>query len=471
MDYIKIPRSLIYKDRDDLKDFGVLTPDTMNYLLFLRLKQQALMGVPGARDVALRCYNNAYYVCTLILLEANDFPELRISDYVDKILEIEKGKGHVDEVCLASMAMACLLLAKYNQKRYGRDSDIWNNIYYRCTHYQWYHSPANTIFLNIMSLEYNITSPLSHTEFAPRDIIEVIEDFSERDLQDYAEYICERLALLEDSRLRVYETDLAIARIKGYQRDFCEDYEYNPKKDCFKYEDDDNSLRDSKIEDMVRRHYQQSKEAIQYYKEHYPKKEENDSKEKTADFPHAPETGVHQKEMAEMESKLTHQEKQLKEANNINSQQATRIKELEAEVERLNSELDEAKKVPSIQASTQDEWYKGEYKKLPEDVEFSLRERIVFFTSVLSLDLNKKYTVLSNLATFISELCNDQKNVGPFLSRMKKPEEAAINAKAAKKVTELMKNILPDEYQNDKHLKVNQLINNMLLNFPSEEEE
>lgn len=307
MDYIKIPRSLIYKDRDDLKDFGVLTPDTMNYLLFLRLKQQALMGVPGARDVALRCYNNAYYVCTLILLEANDFPELRISDYVDKILEIEKGKGHVDEVCLASMAMACLLLAKYDKKKYGRDSDVWNNIYYRCTHYQWYNSQANTIFLNMMSCEYNITSPLSHTEFAPRDIIEVIEDFSERDLQDYAEYICERLALLEDSRLRVYETDLAIARIKGYQRDFCEDYEYNPKKDCIKYEDDDNSLRDSKIEDMVRRHYQQSKEAIQYYKEHYPQKEENDSKEKTADFPHAPETGVHQKEMAEMESKLTHQ--------------------------------------------------------------------------------------------------------------------------------------------------------------------
>ena len=86
MDYIKIPRSLIYKERDDLKDFGVQTLDTLNYLLFIKLKQQALMGAPGAREIALKCYNNAYYVCTLILLEANDFPELRISDYVDKIL-------------------------------------------------------------------------------------------------------------------------------------------------------------------------------------------------------------------------------------------------------------------------------------------------------------------------------------------------------------------------------------------------
>ena len=125
MDYIKIPRSIIYKDRDDLKDFGVQTPDTMNNLLFLSLKQQALMGVPGAREAALRCYNNAYYVCTLILLEANDFPELRVSDYVNKILEIEKGKGYVDEVCLASMAMACLHI----------DEQFWINAK-SCLHHQ-----------------------------------------------------------------------------------------------------------------------------------------------------------------------------------------------------------------------------------------------------------------------------------------------------------------------------------------------
>ena len=121
MDYIKIPRSLIYKEREDLKDFGVQTPNTINNLLFINLKQQALMGVPGAREIALRCFNNAYYVCTLILLEANDFPELRISDYVDKILEIEKDNKHIDEVCLASMAMATLLLATYDEEKWSEE--------------------------------------------------------------------------------------------------------------------------------------------------------------------------------------------------------------------------------------------------------------------------------------------------------------------------------------------------------------
>ena len=165
MDYIKISRSVIYKDRTDLKDFGVHVPGTINNQLFINLKQHALMGVSGAKEVALRCYNNAYYVCTLILLEADDFPELRISDYVDKILEIEKDNKYTDEVCLASMAMACLLLATYDPKRYGRDSEIWNAIYYRCTHYQWYHSSATAIFHHMMEWDYRITTPLSHREF------------------------------------------------------------------------------------------------------------------------------------------------------------------------------------------------------------------------------------------------------------------------------------------------------------------
>ncbi len=353
MDYTQIPRALIYKDRNDLKDFGVQIPDTMNYLLFMYLKQQALMGVSGAREVALRCYNNAYYVCTLILLEANDFPELRVSDYVDKILEIEKEKKYIDEVCLASMAMASLLLAKYDEKRYGRDSDIWNAICHRCTHYQWYHSSATAIFLNMMSLEYKFSSPLSHTEFVPRDIIEVIENFSERHLQDYAKYISERLALLKDSRKRTYGADMAIARIKGYQLELCKDSEYDPKKDCFKYADNDYSIRDFTWEDNVRSHYQQSKETIDYYKEHYPMKEENNSKVETIESAQVSGNEVLQATIRELESKLKHQEKKLVEANDINAQQATRIKELDAEVNQLQNELKDAHTIPNTLTAQQ----------------------------------------------------------------------------------------------------------------------
>ena len=341
MDYTKVPRSLIYKDRDDLKDFGVLTPDTMNYLLFLHLKQQALMGVSGAREIALSCYNNAYYVCTLILLEANDFPELRISDYVDKILEIEKKNKHVDEVCLASMAMVCLLLSKYDPQKYGMDSDIWKNINYRCTHYQWYSSSATTIFHNMMSGGYNYTSPLSDTEFAPRDIIDVIKNCSEMDLQVYAEYICERLALLKDPRQRMYGAETAIARIKDYQRELCEDSGYNPKKDRFKYEDNDCFVRDLTWEKEIRDNYQQSKEAIDYYKEHYPTSENNDSKEETVESPQTPETEVLHASIRELESKLTRQidelQQQLTEKDQALQEALQIIKEYRQPVKELSA--------------------------------------------------------------------------------------------------------------------------------------
>ena len=346
MDYLKIPRSVIYKERNDLNDFGVRTPETMNYLLFMHMKQLVLMGVPGAREVALRCYNNAYYICTIILLEADDFPELRISDYVDTILETEKENKYTDEVCLVSMAMACLLLAKYDEKKYGRHSDMWKAIYHRCTHFQWYHSSASEVFLNMMSLEYSFTFPLSNTEFEPRDITDVIDNFSKRDLQVYAEYICERLAHLKDTRQRIYWTDMAVAQIKGYQLELCEDTGYNPKKDCFKHTDNYDPIRDLSWENKVRACYQRSKEAIKYYTEHYPTKEENDSQEKTEEFAQAPETEVLQTKIMELESKLTQQEKQLIEVSKMNDQYANRIKELDTENKSLQGQLKEANTIP-----------------------------------------------------------------------------------------------------------------------------
>ena len=328
MDYLKIPRLLIYKDRNDLKDFGVQTPDTMNYLLFMYLKQQALMGVPGAREVALRCFNNAYYICTLILLEADDFPELRISDYVDKILEKEKGKGYVDEVCLASMAMACLLLAKYDEKRYGTDSEIWKKIYYRCTHYQWYHSSATEIFLNMMSWDYNITSSLSHIEFAPRDIIEAIEEASPLNLAIGHKYICNSLSNVTDRRKAIYGADLAISRLNDDLREIYEDWEYNPDTDSFEYEDD--LIRDLDSEQRVRDSIEIRKSAVEYIIDHFPTKETTDNENKR------------ESQIADLKAEHDDLKEQLakqQERNKIFEEQTKTIQEQKEEIARLKEEL------------------------------------------------------------------------------------------------------------------------------------
>ena len=74
MDYTQVPRSLIYKDRTNLDDFGVQTPGTINNYLFTQMRRMTLLRCGDAKDIALRCFNNAYYICTLMQLE--EFPDL-----------------------------------------------------------------------------------------------------------------------------------------------------------------------------------------------------------------------------------------------------------------------------------------------------------------------------------------------------------------------------------------------------------
>ena len=306
MDYIKIPRSLIYKERTDLKDFGVDVPMTMNYQLFLNLKE-LFKATDRKKELILRCFNNAYYICTIIPFE--DFPETQVAEY-EKLL-LKDDPYDREEVCAVSMAMVCKLLPACDARWEPENNDLIETICYRFTHYQWINSGVRKSF-EFMEGKHNTDGfTLSPSELAPRDIVDVIDTSIVKDLQDYAEFICERLALLEDQRQRMYGADMAIARIKDYQRELCEIYEYNPKKDCFRYANNPDNVRDLTIEENVRNYYQLSQEAIDYYKERYPTKEENDSKEKEAESPHAPETDVLQASKRELESKLNQQVSEL----------------------------------------------------------------------------------------------------------------------------------------------------------------
>lgn len=166
---------------------------------------------------------------------------------------------------------------------------------------------------------------------------------------------------------------------------------------------------------------------------------------------------------AQLEEKLKEAQKRISELENQLNDSQQKDKE---EIERLktaNAQLSE-------KAATLDEWYTGEYDNMPKGVEFTLRERVVFFATVLSLDFNKKYTVLANLATFIEALCNDQHSVAPFITKMKRDSEVAANAKAANKVAGLLKAIIPDEYKQDEKLTINKIIESMKANFPEKEE-
>ena len=104
MDYTQVPRSLIYKDRTSLDDFGVQTPGTINNYLFTQMRRMTLLRCGDAKDIALRCFNNAYYICTLMQLE--EFPDLCMDKY-ESLLFQEKISSPED-VYQASMALVCV---------------------------------------------------------------------------------------------------------------------------------------------------------------------------------------------------------------------------------------------------------------------------------------------------------------------------------------------------------------------------
>lgn len=364
MDYTKLPRSLIYKDRTDLKNFGVQVIETVNQQIFFNLKQ-LFMATDRAKELILRCFNNAYYICTIIPFE--DFPETQVAEY-EKLLM--KGDSYdLEEVCAVSMAMVCKLLPACDARWRSENNDLINSINYRFTHYQWMNSGARKSF-EFMEEKHNTNNLfLPPNEFAPRDIIEVIETFSVSYLQDYAEYICERLVLIEDSRKRMYGADMAIAKIKDYIRNLCEEYEYNPKKDCFKYSGPEGMpiIRDLTNEERVRKFYKKSKEAIDYYTKHYPNEDDSHPEQQTDSTSVIPGNEkliaeneqlkeqlaqfVSQvKELVKDNAELKDIKQQLADAQETIYEQAQTIQELKDEIEELEKEDDSSKSSENLES-------------------------------------------------------------------------------------------------------------------------
>ena len=79
MDYTKVPRSLIYRDRRSLEEFGVYDEGNIMFPLADAMLHMAIIRHSDSENRALWCMNTAFYICTMILLEKD--PRWRISNY------------------------------------------------------------------------------------------------------------------------------------------------------------------------------------------------------------------------------------------------------------------------------------------------------------------------------------------------------------------------------------------------------
>lgn len=80
MEYTQIPRELIYKERRSLEVFA--TEWEENTVFIGNMLENDYFNRPDAKEMALRCFNTAYYICTLILLNKTH-PEWDFAKYCD----------------------------------------------------------------------------------------------------------------------------------------------------------------------------------------------------------------------------------------------------------------------------------------------------------------------------------------------------------------------------------------------------
>ena len=326
MDYTKIPRRLIYKERTSLNDFGVDISGSINHYLFSQMRRMTLLRCGDAKDIALKCFNNAYYICTLIQFE--EFPDLCMDKY-EKLLLPEMIPFPKD-VYQASMALVCILLKSYDDRYKQKDDPVIESIYHWTSSNKWAGSLYHKSFTDIIETCNPEGYILEQDAFTPCDIIEVIENVHINNLINYTEYICMRLTQLGDSRKKMYGADMTIARLKDALKRLCEDSDYDPQKNEFKHKYDHDldyySLKNiqAKVESY--------RKAIKYIEDHYPKKEVSDNADNTKK-----KVSIEQDENKNLKEQLVQSAQKLADLENINNELNETITELRQPFENLSA--------------------------------------------------------------------------------------------------------------------------------------
>lgn len=436
MDYIEIPRSLIYKDRTDLKDFGVQDINSVNQQLFSNLKK-LFMATDRAKDLILRCFNNAYYICTLIPFD--DFPDMQVAEY-EKLLM--KGDPYdIEEICAVSMAMVCKLLPAYDARWRSENNDLINSIQYRFTHYQWMNSGARKSFEFMEEKHNTIGLFLPPNVFSPRDILDAIENVSVNVLAIGVKYVCKQLALLDDSHKRMYGADLAIARLNDDLREIYEDWGYDPKTKTFDPEMD-NPIGDA-IQDLqlFDKETKLKEEAVKYLVDHYPtQKDDSDNqsiwaKEEQALHKEVPILVASQtadianllkrnEDLEKLNAELEKENKELRE------QLVTSSPITNEEFENLKADWEHDKIVKEA-AEKRLERYEsilGTEDELSKEKKFSIAERIIFCSALLGCSLSEDDIIQQQMAKMIRRFSGDTwQSIRTNISKMNGKRTALVD--------------------------------------------
>ena len=193
MDYTKLPQQLIYRTRKSLEEFTI--NNEMNENLVDNMVEIYYLQSSNFKERATACFNAAYYICTLIMVD--EHPEWSLPKYFDIAL-----CGQKDNIVGQAISLS---LVRVYMLHFDHE---WNNKHKKLvdrldgflgSHWIQYGDPFlndysyNDAFRQLNSLDV-ATSPFSPTEFALRTIDqETIEEmqiahFSWTQFTDYYKY-------------------------------------------------------------------------------------------------------------------------------------------------------------------------------------------------------------------------------------------------------------------------------------------
>lgn len=379
MDYTILPHRLIYNPRFSLKDFGIYDNHPINApFAESMLKLDFIQGNYAEKNV-LRCLNDAYYITTMVLLEED--PRWRMGSY-QKIVRANLSIAP-DAFELFSLSLVSAYLRALARDLSPLQKAFSDTLYdYVSNHY--------------LLVKYSIDEWMSlkvkllRKEFAPRFIDKVVFNDLENDCFMWVEYTDE------------YNERIVRELIYGLGETGEEKFTllFEIDKDAQEYYDR-NSYYQDVVKKMLGKICSELCEKYDRHEDHvihYDKVDiESNVDSERSNVEDGDAICVYDKDLSHIIESNKILLKDLEEAHKTIEKQSMTITKQKAELERLTT-LNE---VLTKQNARYDE--ENPEMDIDEETALSIKECIIFFSSIMDCNLNKEDISQMNLARLISK--------------------------------------------------------------------
>lgn len=210
MDYTKIPRELIYRDRKSLEEF--IEGNNLNALIVDNMQEVQVLMIDDFEARALTCMNAAYYICTLMMLE--EHPEWRLPFFIDYPRKLEK--NHTAKYQVVVLSLVVIFLEHFNEQWQGSHQKLMSKFedFIKNNIHESGMVDIHGVGLEREKLDYiyddlkcgtNQDFVLSEKEFAPRFIDD--EDINGVDIVEWGDYTIEALRKLPSRERKLRAID------------------------------------------------------------------------------------------------------------------------------------------------------------------------------------------------------------------------------------------------------------------------